>query len=774
MTVLRADFRRRTWCDWRTGWRRYALRFSMAWLALWILWCLVPYLTPVPKRLLLPVEAAEVVRDRHGNTLRKPLADESGTRRTDGTGVLPDALVVCVLAAEDRRYFFHDGVDLRATARAIWQRISHGRQVSGASTISQQFVKLRLHRGHPRTLGVKIREIFLARALECRIDKSTLLDRYLEEVDFGNRNRGVRQAAEDYFGKPLSDLSLAECAVLASLPQAPGRLNPRRHPARLQKRRDWVLSHLGTVQKPLWHDQSALSRAIAEPLNVRPSGSVFLAPHFVAMLPPAPTPGQRTTLDLPLQEFCAARLRHHIDRLQNRRVTQGAVLVIENAQARIRAMVGSVDFNAASGQVNHCLALRSPGSTLKPFTYLLAFENGAGPWSLLADIPTAYPSLAGPYRPENYDKQFRGPVTARAALANSLNVPAVRLLADYGGPAALADMLRRCGHVALPRPAPTYGLGLTIGNAELRLFDLATLYSSLARGGYFRALEFYESGQPSSTEYAENAVASPEAVWLVTDILRDNTARVGTFSFQSPLRLPFPVAAKTGTSTDFKDNWTVGYTPEFTVAVWVGNSDNRSMQGVSGVDGAAPVFHDIMHHLHATQPPSWPPPPSGIVDVLIDPLCGRRVSAKHIRATREWAEADHLPPRSTPDNETADGRVELPSEFRQWFSSPANRQARQFFLAAATTEPTDFRILFPFPGTRVVLDPSLPDSGRRLTLETDRDDLLDVVWSSPTLSITRAPNGRPQAILRPGRHELLATHPATGLQRSTYVTVKER
>lgn len=734
-----------------------------------LVWFAGPSLTPLPPELTRPSPEPDLIVDRQGRPLRHPLDAESGTRRATVEEPLPEPLVQCLLAAEDRRFFRHDGFDVLAAGRALLQFAKEREPVSGASTITQQLVKVRLHRDQPRTAARKAREIWLARALERELDKSSILDAYLEEVDFGNLNRGVRQAASDYFGKPLSALSLGECATLAGLPLAPSRLNPRKYPERARQRRNTVLARLAEMQTI---SDIEITRALAEPMVIRPPRTAFLAPHFSDLLAATPPGGiTRTTLDADLQAFATARLRHHLERLAKRNVNQGAVLVFENRSGGVLALVGSGDYHSgATGQVNHALAPRSPGSAIKPFTYLLAFENGFGPWSVLPDIQTSFPSPTGPYRPENFDRRFRGPVTAREALANSLNVPAVRLLDECGGAPALADTLRRFGFPPLPRPPPTYGLGLTLGNAEATLWDLAIAYGTLARGGLLLTPTLRLDPPVSEPQRA----ADEALVWLVTDILRDNTARSGSFSLDSPLRLPFPTAVKTGTSTDFRDNWTVGYTPDYTVAVWVGNSDNSPMRHVSGVDGAGPVFADVMTRLHRDSPPTWPPPPPSVLALATDPLTGKCLDPDHPRARREFAHASNLPPPLAKSDTAPSGKVVLPTEYRAWLASPENRHPSRF---AGVAEPTTLaapRILFPAPGTSVILDPSLPDSGSRLTLESDLDGQAPVEWSSPTLGITRSPNGQAQARLTPGQHQLTATHPTSGKSSSTWIEVRER
>jgi penicillin-binding protein 1C len=712
---------------------RRLIRLAALALLLAGLWWGGPRLTPLPEPLAAPPQPPPLVTDRHGRPLFHPLDADGRGRSGEALAAadIPPRLRDALLAAEDRRFFDHDGFDPLAALRASGQNLRHRRVISGASTITMQVVKLRLHRDQPRTLARKARELWLARVLETRMGKPEILAAWLNSADFGNLHRGITRAAAGYFGKRPEDLSLAEAAALVGLPQSPSRLDPYRRPDEVTRRRDWILARMAAAGAISAADHE---RARNEPAGLRDPASVFAAPHVVAHLWQAavsPPPGTwRTTIDLDLQTFAESRLRHHLDRLAGRNVTQGAVVVVENASGAIRALVGSRDFRAPAGQVNHAFAARSPGSALKPFTYLMAFENGAGPWTLLADVPGSFATPTGPYQPRNFHDQYAGPVTARHALANSLNLPAVRLLAAHGGPAALHAVMHRAGFTGLARDPARYGLGLTLGNAETRLLDLAAAYACLARGGVFLPPRLLEDAPAA----APLPIFDPAAVWLVTDILCDNQARAESFTLDSPLRLPFPVAAKTGTSTDFRDNWTLGYTPEFTVAVWVGNSDNRPMRRVSGIDGAAPVFHDLMARLHTAAPPRWPPPPSGLVEVTIDPLLGKRVPAGAPRALREWAAAAALPPRAGPDDLLADGRVVLGAEFAPWLAGPHNRRPERF-APAAPDRGVGFQIIFPPPDSEFFLDPTLPDGGRRLVPRSNAPDPGGIVWTSPTLAV---------------------------------------
>jgi penicillin-binding protein 1C len=364
-------------------------------------------------------------------------------------------------------------------------------------------------------------------------------------------------------------------------------------------------------------------------------------------------------------------------------------------------------------------------------------------------------------------------VRHRLALANSLNIPAVRVLDELGGAAVLHARLRACGLTTLAQPAEHYGLGLTLGNAEVRLLELANAYACLARLGEWRPWRLLEG---AGDYKSPTRVISREAAWLVADVLADNRARALAFGLETPLRFDFPVACKTGTSTDYRDNWAVGYTPEFTVAVWAGNFDGSPMRGVSGVTGAGPVLHTIFQNLRTRFGTTWFEPPTGWVQREVHPLTGklvtedaRRSLTKDFAAVREWFPPDRLPPVSSAADFDASGRVLLPSEYRAWFQSGDNGFGDRVALA---TRPqfTSLRVLSPVPGTVFYLDPDLPDSARRIALHASGGR--ECRWESESLTLDRAA-GLPQALLTEGRHRLTVHDLATGTRAETWVDVRK-
>ena len=734
-------------------------------------WLALP-LVPLPDGLRLPPAAGWELLDRHGRSLREVRPDGQPFSQRVAFPEIPQALVQATLAAEDRRFWQHPGVDWRATLRAAWALVRNQRVISGGSTITQQLIKLSQPR--PRTFRTKCLEAIQALRLEQVWDKQRILAEYLNRIDYGNLNAGCAAAAEFYFAKPLRDLSAAECALLAGLPQAPTRLNPRHHFDRAHKRQQWILGRMWAAG---FLAPDELTRAVQEPLRLAPRSRAFQAPHFVDLVMQNRIPAGRivqTTLDLELNRFAERTLDQHLARLRAQRVSNGAVVILENRTGNVLALVGSENYFApAAGQVNGAWAPRSAGSTFKPFTYLLGLERGATPATVVADVPTDFSTPTGLFSPANYNHHCYGPMRYRLALANSLNIPAVKVLASVGGPAALQQRLQACGLTTLTNSPEFYGLGLTLGNAETRLLELANAYACLARLGEFKPYCLL----PAATRETRPTcrVCEPGAAYLIANMLSDNAARVLTFGAESSLRFPFPVACKTGTSTDYRDNWALGYTPEFTVAVWVGNFDGHPMQRVSGVTGAAPILHDLIQHLHDRYGTTWYTPPVNVVTYSVHPLTGKRLASHRPAAAAARGEfvaekflADRLPDEESAGDYDRSGRVRLAAEYRDWLGTADNWLAGRGTLD--DTAPS-LRLVFPLPGTVLYLDPDLPDHGRRIRLHAEGPPHLQ--WQSDSLECV-ADRGADIALLSAGRHQLQVSDPRTGQHLETWIEVLER
>jgi penicillin-binding protein 1C len=518
---------------------------------------------------------------------------------------IPDLVKAAALAAEDRRFAYHLGVDPLALARAFWQNLWAGRVVSGGSTITMQLA--RLERPARRTLGSKLREIARALWLEAHLDKDQILSHYLNRAPFGGPLVGLGAASRELLGKSPQRLSPAEAALLMALPQDPSNLLKAASGKRLLARRNRILRAMAQAGDL---DEALLSQALAAPLQLKPLPAPRIpASHFIRELarrlplnPPRPV---RTLLDPGLQRQISALVAAVSQERRQGGLRQAAVLVLRNRDRAVLAWVGSADWHdPAEGQVDGVIARRSPGSALKPFLYALALESGRTLADVIADEPLTLAVADGAFRPVDYDGKERGPVRLRVALASSLNLPALRLTRELT-PTALLLLLRKMGF-NLPQSAEHYGLGLALGDGEVSLLELTTAYAALASGGVYLPARLWQ-GQ---TRPHPRQVVSPASARLVADALADDRAREIGFGRHSVLELPFPAAVKTGTSQQHRDNWCLGFSQEFTVGVWVGNFQGKPMAGISGVTGAGPLWRQVMlltHQGHPGRLPPWPP-----------------------------------------------------------------------------------------------------------------------------------------------------------------------
>lgn len=756
------------------------------------------------------------VRDRHGVLLGYRRDGEGMRTQPLPPGPLPETLVRAVLCAEDARFYSHPGIDPLSVGRAVAGRL-RGSSRSGASTISMQLVKISRPAGR-RSLGTKIREALAARRLEIEHDKDDILRAYLNRVDLGNSCRGVEAAARYYYSLPAAELSLPQAALLAALIQAPGRLDPLRHP------------------------EAALSRvnALLKRLGAPPVSDLGLR-ILREQLPRGAAPGT-LCLERGLQEACRRIAREEIDKLSGHHVSQAAVLIVHNPSGQVIARITSAfPESPEGGQLDGTRTRRSAGSTLKPFVYLLAFEKGLRPGSILTDLPTLYPDRSGIEAPHNYNRRYLGPISVRRALACSQNVPAMEALNRSGGPKALLPLLARFG-IHPEGSAADYGLGLAIGNAHVTLEELAAAYTALARGGLSCRLLNHlpdapsgsvsrsaagaeprgsADGEPGATEGSGapfsggERIADERLCYLVTDILSDVNARADSFGAGESLRFRFPCAAKTGTSSDYRDNWCVGYTGDYTVAVWVGNFDNSSMDQVSGISGAGPIFHRCMEELYSRRHPipgpgnsalarpalpapdahsaalfglrteepdiaagaeeaGMPPCPDGLVRITIDSRTGLP-AAEHTPPqyrARELALGEELPAlrlqAAAPGLYDAEGRVLLNSRYADWLAGSGLQDA----YACDPQRASDRRaaILVPANGSRLLLDSTLPNDGRLIELISTLPPAR-ARWISPTLRLRRV-GDRWFAELEPGEHSLIVEDSAGGASATSSFTVE--
>ncbi len=737
---------------------------------LWIL----PLFAPLPAELLAPPRVSTTVTDRNGVPLRRFLVNGEEVVSSYVTlAEIPQVFIDATVAAEDKRFWKHHGIDFIAVLRAANQAAEEGQAISGASTITQQLIKITMPEPMPRNLRTKFVEIILARKLEMTHDKKWILENYLNRIPYGNLRTGCRAAAEGYFAKPLGDLTLAECALLTGLPNKPTRFNPYRNLQGAKERQVWILDRM---LEDGYITTEECQRAKDERLVLRRDGSAFRAPHAVDLIVAkhrdALVPGTvRSTIDQELQTFSENVIDEHLNFISSQRSTSryfhAAVVAIDNATGEVLVLTGSRNYDdQRSGQINGAWVPRSPGSALKPFTYLIAMQRGISASTVLADIPVEFPTPLGVYRPVNYDRTWMGPVDIRRALGNSLNIPAVRMLDRIGGPSALHQSLTNAGLTSLTEPASTYGLGLTIGSAPVRLLELTNAYSCLARLGEFRPWRLLCDAPVA----ASKRIFDEDACFVLADMMSDNSSRARNFGWNNPLHFDsFRAAAKTGTSSDFRDGWTLGFTPEFTVGVWVGNFDHTPLDRFSGTAGAGPIFHAVMQRLHRDRPATWYHSVDGVTRVTVDVLTGHQIipGLPAIDPVEIPVLRRALPRLASAADYDDTGRVILPATYSDWHRTAPSQLRERTIVRSGPDTAREFQIRCPVEGLIVYLDPDLPDGGSLLRLSADVDGLL---WTSPTLQIDDSSH---TAQLIPGEHEITAEDPATGLRRSVRITVKE-
>ncbi|MEW5799569.1 MAG: transglycosylase domain-containing protein [Bacteroidota bacterium] len=761
------------------------------------------------------------VLDRNGKILREYLNDEEGRGEWIAFDKISHHVIDATIVAEDKRFYSHFGVDPTAIVRAVYENLFLSAR-SGGSSITQQVIRTVYH--HPRTLYYKGMEAWYALRLERMMEKEEILEQYFNRAPYGNQLNGIQAAAKYYFDKPAGELSIAEAAFLAGLPNAPTLLNPHKNHDAAMKRQKKILGLLLEHEKITTQEYD---RAIVQPIPIITPETKFKAPHAVEMVYAqlmkrendhpvisnpdvlyrdeksdrdprflAPLRGTRngnegvgsnqthpstrpaesagltclrqneasatcrqaqddytknmrpaaitTTLDLELQSDIQWVVKGHLAQLKKKHVSNAAVVVIHNQTGEIRTLIGSADYfnQSISGNVNGALALRQPGSAMKPFTYAVALESGFTPSTLLADVPTSLSAEGGDYVPENYDREYHGPVRLRTALACSYNIPAVRVLHSIGKD-ALFGRLEQVGITTLDKSPAHYGYGLTLGNAEVTLLELTNAYRTFANNGFWSPVKIVkeERGiageiltQPIPLEAGESRkVISDEAAFLITDILKDPVARRPVFG--NHFRFSFPCAVKTGTTKDYKDNWTIGYTSEYTVGVWTGNFDSKPMLQVSGVTGAGQIFTDVMN-LIMTKSSSLTDngiPPKNIITRTICARSGKLPTANCDKTIQEKFIAKKIPTERCDIHrkyfvKTSDGNFQskvfeiFPPEYKEWAAlenipqppATAIELSERRSPTAAVFHPT---IIFPHNGDVFKIDPVLRREFQKIKID---------------------------------------------------------
>ncbi|WP_019451888.1 penicillin-binding protein 1C [Cupriavidus sp. BIS7] len=563
------------------------------------------------------------VVDRHGETVAR-VRDDFRARRGDWVALTDTspALRTAIVLSEDRRFYAHSGVDWQGVAAAAWANLWNTR-TRGASTLTMQLAGLLdedLRAGRGRSLGQKVGQAVSATSLERGWSKDQILEAYLNLVPFRGELVGLSAMSQTLFGKVPSGLDARESAVAVALVRAPNATA-----AQVSKRACGILRDM---QQPRECDgldgftTLVLARTASVP-GPSAARSANLAPHLARIViaqaresgKPLP-PRIVSTLDAELQRVAMSSLDRHLRELAGRNVEDGAVVVIDNASGDVLAYVGSSGVLSAAAQVDHAAALRQAGSTLKPFLYAEAIEERRlTAASLLDDRPVNLPTGGGLYIPQNYDHRYAGWVTLRAALGSSLNVPAVRTLVMVT-PHRFHQRLVALG-LPLTQSGDYYGYSLALGSADVSLLSLTNAYRSFANQGTYGPSRMTPGAPVGSKQASTLSVMTPASAYVIGDVLSDRHARARTFGLDSPLTTRFWTAVKTGTSKDMRDNWCVGWSQRYTVGVWVGNASGASMHDVSGVSGAAPVWHEVMEALHRTTPSGAPAMPPGVERVAL-------------------------------------------------------------------------------------------------------------------------------------------------------------
>jgi penicillin-binding protein 1C len=717
-------------------------------MLVFVAWPLPPALLEQDGRLSLRV------LDREGELLREiPSRHEVRSVPLPRDAPIPGVLRDAFIASEDRRFEWHPGVDPLAIGRAAASNLRSGRVVSGASTIPQQLARLLVPRR--RTLGGKVQEGLWALRLSAHLSREEILRAYLDRVALGHDLVGVEAASEAYFGRPASALSAGQAALLAAIARSPARVDPREPEVAAPAMREV----LGRMRRAGRLDPEVARVAAAADLDVVPAARPFEAPHLVTDLA-----GKldalgldhavevRTTLDPALQRDVERSVSSEL--AADPRLGQAAVLVIDNPTGEVLAYVGSADFGDAAreGQNDGVRARRQPGSALKPFAYGLALATGWTPASVLSDVDLEVGAPGAAWLPRNYDRRQHGPVRLRAALANSYNVPAVELT-DALGPERVLEVLREAGFGSLDASAEHYGAGLVLGNGDVSLWELARAYRGLARGGVVEPLRLVRS---AADRRGESLAVPPEltprrflpadAAALLTDLLSDETARAPAFGLDNALRLPFPVAAKTGTSRAYVDNWTVGFTRERTVAVWVGNFDGRPMEHVSGITGAGPVFARVMRRAMMGVRPAPLVDRKQFQRERICPLSGHRAGDACPGSYEEVFLPGTAPTEPCGMHRLAGGRLVLALDAR--YAGWAERERLDVTRGEAGSEPEGF--ITPRDGDEFLLEAGVPVASQTIPVRVRGPGQLRVDGSLARLDAL----GKTRLALTAGVHRL--------------------
>jgi len=728
----------------------------------------IPSIDSIPNAYMTP---SIRITDRDGRLLYEIIPREGGRNTVLSIDSIPQCLKDATIAVEDKNFYTNPGVDITGIARAFWINFRGGETIAGGSTITQQVARNLLmsqEERTERTLRRKLREAVLAWQMTQKLSKDEILALYLNQINYGGMAYGVEAASQTYFGKPASELLLPECALIAGLPQAPGVYNPFTNPDLARGRQGIVL---GLMEKEGYVTREERLSAEATPLSYNPAPYPVEAPHFIWIikdqidqlisagdLNTSQSLVVRTTLDLDAQHLAEETLKRRIDQFKqedaalSHNVNNAALVVLDPHNGEILALVGSADFfdESIDGALDMAISPRQTGSAFKPFVYALAldpaFPNAWTAATPILDISTTFTIRDGtPYTPVNYDGFEHGPVSVRMALGSSLNIPAVKTLQSVGIENTI-NLAHRLGITSLSE-AGQYDLSLVLGGGQVSLLELSTAYAALANNGYYTGnnsiLDIHDADgnllyKPDTKPPLQ--ILDPRVTWLISDILSDDYARITGFGLDSTLKLDRTAAVKTGTTTNFHDNWTIGYTPDLLVGVWVGNSGYEAMHNVTGLTGAAPIWHEVMRGLLQGSPDHPFARPDGLTQVEVCAVSGLLPTSACTHTRTEWFIAGTEPTQmdstyqqvwidtltnsiandSTPlERRKSINVLNLPVEAQGW------ARTQGFLLLSDYSQTTEnvleqenqLVLLSPIPNTTYRIDPNFDSSAQQIQIE---------------------------------------------------------
>ncbi len=645
--------------------------------------------------------------DRGGKPLRTFFSTEETYAQTCGLSEVSPHFLRAIVLVEDKKFYGHHGVVVTSLLRALWQNIKGRGVVSGGSTITMQLAKLAYHH-QKRSIFNKISEIFSAVRFELHMTKAEILEAYINRLPFGNMVYGVKEASRYYFGKDPRQLSLNQAIYLAMIPKSPSLYNPGRHLKELKKRWQRILD-MFRENNHITADE--YRRARGEGVEFRMERTPILAPHFIDLVKERygdkKIPERvETTLDYGVQERLEGITREHLVRLRPYDVKSAAAVIIDNRAHQVIGFMGSPDYfdEERSGYVNLAMALRQPGSTLKPFVYGEALEQGYTPATILPDL--RFPTRGG-FFPKNHDGREHGPLRLRVALACSYNIPAFYLAMKLK-PIRVIEKLNQAGFTYIKGDSGYYGETIALGSGEVRLLDLVTAYSAFANRGVVYTPAIIKGEPTPGRRLFEETTA-----YLIWDILADPSARFASFGYESSMKLPFPVAIKTGTSKGFRDRWAVGVNSEYTVGVWIGNPGGENMKDTFQVGSVSAMLRDIFLAIQTDWTRGAVEKPAGIVKQAICPLSGELVSGECPDVVEEYFDRRNMPRQTCTWHEREGGRLKVnaPELYKRW--AMKNNPAEAVGIEIARQR----RISFPQQGDFFYISEAVSRQAQQITFE---------------------------------------------------------